>query len=286
MKNKFYRLKLINSQKKDENNISNKPRSKGSFSSFKSYQTEPKNIPIAKSLNSSNPKKKGNGNYNMMKGELSSIRTSLAYLSKNMRTLNQQNEVFINAIKSEKDKTTTTINSMKKVQNATTTTLKEMKTEQEKTREEIIGMKTEIIGMKKEQEKTREEIIGMKKEQQETNKLLKELISTIKEEKKVSIHANEDNQDQKDNKIQFINEQNNEFRNNQRYMDIFSSQSDIKSDNNRNISNVINDMVSSDERERKQIKKEEKKEKDKIQLNQFKNSNIKKYSFKNSAKKK
>ena len=272
MKNKFYRLKLINSQKKDENNISNKTRSKGSFSSFKSYQTEPKIIPIAKSLNSSNPKKKGNGNYNMMKGELSSIRTSLAYLSKNMRTLNQQNEVFINAIKSEKDKTTTTINSMKKVQNATTTTLKEMKTEQEKTREEIIGMKTEII--------------GMKKEQQETNKLLKELISTIKEEKKVSIHANEDNQDQKDNKIQFINEQNNEFRNNQRYMDIFSSQSDIKSDNNRNISNVINDMVSSDERERKQIKKEEKKEKDKIQLNQFKNSNIKKYSFKNSAKKK
>ena len=265
MKNKFYRLKLINSQKKDENNISNKTRSKGSFSSFKSYQTEPKIIPIAKSLNSSNPKKKGNGNYNMMKGELSSIRTSLAYLSKNMRTLNQQNEVFINAIKSEKDKTTTTINSMKKVQNATTTTLKEMKTEQEKTREEIIGMKTE---------------------QQETNKLLKELISTIKEEKKVSIHANEDNQDQKDNKIQFINEQNNEFRNNQRYMDIFSSQSDIKSDNNRNISNVINDMVSSDERERKQIKKEEKKEKDKIQLNQFKNSNIKKYSFKNSAKKK
>ena len=126
----------------------------------------------------------------------------------------------------------------------------------------------------------------MKKEQQETNKLLKELISTIKEEKKVSIHANEDNQDQKDNKIQFINDQNNEFRNNQRYMDIFSSQSDIKSDNNRNISNVINDMVSSDERERKQIKKEEKKEKDKIQLNQFKNSNIKKYSFKNSAKKK
>ena len=92
MKNKFYLLKLINSQKKDENNISNKPRSKGSFSSFKSYQTEPKNIPIAKSLNSSNPKKKGNGNYNMMKGELSSIRTSLAYLSKNMRTLNQQNE--------------------------------------------------------------------------------------------------------------------------------------------------------------------------------------------------
>ena len=177
MKNKFYRLKLINSQKKDENNISNKTRSKGNFSSFKSYQTEPKNIPIAKSLNSSNPKKKGNGNYNMMKGELSSIRTSLAYISKNMRILNQQNQVLINTFKSEKDRTTKAFKLMKNELKETKAAIKEMKAE----------------------------LIGMKKEQQETNKLLKKLISIIKKEKKVSIQVNKDNMNKKDNIIQFMN---------------------------------------------------------------------------------
>ena len=58
MKNKSYPLNLVNSLKKDDRNTSNKPRSKGSFSSFKSYQTEPKNISITKSFNSSNLKKK------------------------------------------------------------------------------------------------------------------------------------------------------------------------------------------------------------------------------------
>ena len=58
MKNKPYPLNLVNSLKKDDRNTSNKPLSKGSFSSSKSYQTEPKNISIAKSFNSSNLKKK------------------------------------------------------------------------------------------------------------------------------------------------------------------------------------------------------------------------------------
>ena len=62
---------------------------------------------------------------------------------------------------------------------------------------------------------------------------MKELISIVKEDKKDTIQVNKDNPDQKDNKIKFMNEKNNnnEFVNDQRYMDIFSSQSDIKSDN-------------------------------------------------------
>ena len=79
---------------------------------------------------------------------------------------------------------------------------------------------------------------------------------------------------------------NNEFVNDQRYMDIFSSQSDIKSDNIVNINNVINDIVSSEEKEGRQIKKEDKKEKGKISFNEFKNKNIIKIlSFINLAKK-
>ena len=46
-----------------------------------------------------------------------------------------------------------------------------------------------------------------------------------------------------------MNEKNNEFGKNQRYLDIFCSQSDIKSDNNENITKVINYIVSSEERE-------------------------------------
>ena len=42
------------------------------------------------------------------------------------------------------------------------------------------------------------------------------------------------------------------------WIDIFSSQSDIKSDNIVNIYNMINDIVSSEEKEGRQIKKEEK----------------------------
>ena len=68
----------------------------------------------------------------------------------------------------------------------------------------------------------------MKNEQKETNKLLKELISIIKEDKKVGIQLNKDNPNKKDNKSQFTNENKNEFWKNQRYMDIFSSQSDKK----------------------------------------------------------
>ena len=51
----------------------------------------------------------------------------------------------------------------------------------------------------------------MKNEQKETNKLLKELISIIKEDKKAGIQLNKDNQDKKDNKSQFMNENKNEF---------------------------------------------------------------------------
>ena len=111
----------------------------------------------------------------------------------------------------------------------------------------------------------------MKDEQKVTNKLLKELISIVKEDKKDTIQLNKDNPDQKDNKIKFMNEKNNnnEFVNDQRYMDIFSSQSDIKSDNIVNINNVINDIVSSEEKEGRQIKKEEKKEKGKISFNEL-----------------
>ena len=58
-----------------------------------------------------------------------------------------------------------------------------------------------------------------------------------------------DNPDKKDSKSKFMNEKNNEFGNNQRYLDIFCSQSDIKSDNNENITKVINYIVSSEERE-------------------------------------
>ena len=128
----------------------------------------------------------------------------------------------------------------------------------------------------------------MKDEQKVTNKLLKELISIVKEDKKDTIQVNKDNPYQKDNKIKFMNEKNNnnEFVNDQRYLDIFSSQSDIKSDNIVNINNEINDIVSSEEKEGRQIKKEEKKEKGKISFNEFKNKNIIKIlSFINLAKK-
>ena len=246
MKNKPNLLKLVNSLKKDGSKTSNKPPSKGSFSSLKSYQAETKNIPIAKSLNSSNVKKR-NGNYNKKKGDLGFIKTSLFSMSKNIRKLKEQNEVFINTIKSEQEKTTKAL------------------------------------------KKNTAEIKGMKDEQKVTNKLLKELISIVKEDKKDTIQVNKDNPDQKDNKIKFMNEKNNnnEFVNDQRYMDIFSSQSDIKSDNIVNINNVINDIVSSEEKEGRQIKKEEKKEKGKISFNEFKiKNNIKKLSFINSAKKK
>ena len=127
----------------------------------------------------------------------------------------------------------------------------------------------------------------MKDEQKVTNKLLKELISIVKEDKKDTIQVNKDNPYQKDNKIKFMNEKNNnnEFVNDQRYLDIFSSQSDIKSDNIVNINNEINDIVSSEEKEGRQIKKEEKKEKGKISFNEFKNKNIIKIlSFINLAK--
>jgi hypothetical protein len=50
MKNKPNLLKLVNSLKKDGSKTSNKPQSKGSFSSLKSYQAETKNIPIANLL--------------------------------------------------------------------------------------------------------------------------------------------------------------------------------------------------------------------------------------------
>ena len=115
MKNKPNLLNLINSLKKDDSKTSNKPPSKGSFSSFKSYQTETKNIPIAKYLNSSNLKKKGNGNHNKKKGDIGFIKTSLNNMSKNIRKLKEQNEVIINTIKS--DRITTSINSIKKAQN-------------------------------------------------------------------------------------------------------------------------------------------------------------------------
>ena len=121
--------------------------------------------------------KKGNGNYKIKKGELGSIRTSLAYISKNMRILNQQNQVLINTFKSEKDRTTKAFKLMKNEQKETTAAIKEMKAE----------------------------LIGMKKEQHETNKLLKKLISIIKKEKKVSIQVNKDNMNKKDNISQFMN---------------------------------------------------------------------------------
>ena len=64
-------------------------------------------------------------------------------MSKNIRKLKEQNEVFINTIKSEQEITTTEL------------------------------------------KKNTAEIKGMKNEQKETNKLLKELISIVKEDKKV-----------------------------------------------------------------------------------------------------
>ncbi len=143
MKNKPNLLKLVNSLKKDGSKTSNKPPSKESFSSFKSYQAKNKNNPFAKSLNSSNVKKKRNGNYNKNKGDLGFIKTSLFNMSINIRKLKEQNEVFINTIKSEQEITTTEL------------------------------------------KKNTAEIKGMKNEQKETNKLLKELISIVKEDKKV-----------------------------------------------------------------------------------------------------
>ena len=169
MKNKPNLLKLVNSLKKDGSKTYNKLPSKGSFLSLKSYQTETKNIPIAKSLNSSNDKKKRNGNYNKNKGDLGFIKTSLFNMSINIRKLKEQNEVFINTIKSDQEITTTEL------------------------------------------KKNTAEIKGMKNEQKETNKLLKELISIIKEDKKARIQLNKDNQDKKDNKSQFMNENKNEF---------------------------------------------------------------------------
>ncbi len=94
-----------------------------------------------------------------------------------MRILNQQNQVLINTFKSEKDRTTKAFKLMKNELKETTAAIKEMKAE----------------------------LIGMKKEQQETNKLLKKLISIIKKEKKVSIQVNKDNMNKKDNISQFMN---------------------------------------------------------------------------------
>ena len=84
MKNKPNLLKLVNSLKKDGSKTSNKPPSKESFSSFKSYQAKNKN-----------------------KGDLGFIKTSLFNMSINIRKLKEQNEVFINTIKSEQEITTT-----------------------------------------------------------------------------------------------------------------------------------------------------------------------------------
>ena len=109
MKNKPNLLKLVNSLKKDGSKTSNKSSSKGNFSSLKSYQTETKNIPIAKSLNSSNDKKKRNGNYNKKREDLGFIKTSLFNMSKNIIKLKEQNEIFINTNRSEQEKIRTTL---------------------------------------------------------------------------------------------------------------------------------------------------------------------------------